>query len=312
MVNRSFQYGLAFYKDLPMSLDATLSTWKLPKSLVTSTEKLFLLSCADRAGEEGECWPSIRRLAADTCMDRKTIIDVRQSCIQKGLLEYTGEKRGRTKSVEVMRLTYINQRGESSTENGTPSNLSSTENGTAKQYRKRDTESLSNNLPYLKEKNLIKKEKPTPIPTTQSSPKKIEPVEYQTPFEQHLQEQEQKLLAETSHKAPNLPVSKSYYGGAMVDAITDNNPYMIPQQLQNDFRIMREAQRKPITITCWIEILKQMELLAKHGLDPIACFAHYVAAGWASFDHEYFLKNKNKNELDFDSMDWGKNLDDIL
>lgn len=136
-----------------MSIDATIATWKLTKQQVTSTEKLFLLTCADRAGENGVCWPSIKRICADTCLDRKTVIDARQSVIEKGLMEYTGDMIGKTKLIPIMRLTYVIERHSedvNSTENGTDNYLNSTENGTGngtengtvKQYRKRDTESI--------------------------------------------------------------------------------------------------------------------------------------------------------------------------
>jgi len=176
-----------------------------------------------------------------------------------------------------------------------------------------DDKTQIKNTDNLKEKNLIKKEsEPTPIPTT-PTPKQLTPVDYQTPFEQHLAEQEHGLLSETSQNPPNFPVVKSYYGGVLVDSLLSKNPYSMPEQLLNDFRVMREAQRKPITVTCWQQMLKQMQILADKGFDPIACFAHYVAAGWASFDHEYFLRNaKKKDELNFDSMDWGHNLGDLL
>jgi len=131
-----------------MSVDATRATWMLTKEQVTPTEKLFLLSCADRSGETSECWPSIKRICADTGLDRKTVLKVRQSVIDKILVEYTGEMKGRTKSVPVMRLTYVNHREESSPNNGTPSVVSSPNNGTGsspnngtpKQSQKRDTE----------------------------------------------------------------------------------------------------------------------------------------------------------------------------
>lgn len=143
-----------------MSVEATLATWRLSKKQVTSAEKLFLLSCADRAGEGAECWPSIKRLCADTCLDRKTIIDVRRSVIEKGLMAYTGQMRGRTKSVPVMVLTYVKERhceeNTTSTKTGigkkekisSPKNGtgSSPKNGTAKQSQKRDTEPKRYNL----------------------------------------------------------------------------------------------------------------------------------------------------------------------
>lgn len=135
-----------------MSLEATLATWKLTKKQVTSTEKLFLLSCANRAGEAHECWPSLKRLCADTGMDRKTIINVRQSVIDKGLLIYTGLFSGRSKQIPVMQLTYIDDSISelTSTKNGTGT---STKNGTGDQYQKRYTESIRGNL--KKEDNIL-------------------------------------------------------------------------------------------------------------------------------------------------------------
>lgn len=135
-----------------MSLEATLATWKLTKKQVTATEKLFLLSCANRAGEAHECWPSLKRLCADTGMDRKTIINVRQSVIDKGLLIYTGSFSGRSKQIPVMQLTYIDDSVSelTSTKNGT---CTSTKNGTGDQYQKRYTESIRGNL--KKENNIL-------------------------------------------------------------------------------------------------------------------------------------------------------------
>lgn len=142
-----------------MSVEATAATWRLTKSQVTSTEKFFLMSCANRAGEAHECWPSIKRLCADTGMDRKTIINVRQSVIDKGLLVYTGSFRGRSSQVPVMQLTYVDNsisefsdkpskkttspKLPTSTKNGTGT---STKNGTGDQSQKRDTESKRENL----------------------------------------------------------------------------------------------------------------------------------------------------------------------
>ena len=109
-----------------MSIEATIATWKLTKEQVTATEKLFLLSCANRAGEDYECWPSLKRLTADTVFDRKTVIKIRQSVIEKKLLEYTGYYKGHSKQIPIMRLTYVNAIVQILDENTT-----STENGTS-------------------------------------------------------------------------------------------------------------------------------------------------------------------------------------
>jgi hypothetical protein len=57
-----------------MSVDATRWAWQ--QQMLSSTQKLVLLSLADRAGEEHTCWPSIRRLMRDTCIANKhTVIN---------------------------------------------------------------------------------------------------------------------------------------------------------------------------------------------------------------------------------------------
>ncbi len=150
-----------------MSVDATRWVWTLTKKQVSPTEKLLLLSIADRCGENGECWPSIKRLINDTCLDRKAIISSRQALLDKNILSYTGDFMGRTKSVPIMRLNYEQSNPvkkpttkpkksypQSSPENGAASKLSSPEFGTSsspefgtpKQSRIRDTEPNRMNL----------------------------------------------------------------------------------------------------------------------------------------------------------------------
>jgi len=113
-----------------MSIEATLSTWKLTKSQVTPTQKLILLSLADRAGEDAECWPSIKRLEADTGLDRKSIMDNRKKLIEKNLITYTGEMKGFRKQVPVMRLNYVLHRESTSPESGTGKKFTGPESGT--------------------------------------------------------------------------------------------------------------------------------------------------------------------------------------
>lgn len=52
-----------------MSLKAMRWAWET--QILSRTQKIILLSMADRANDAGECWPSIRRLCLDTnCSDR--------------------------------------------------------------------------------------------------------------------------------------------------------------------------------------------------------------------------------------------------
>lgn len=134
-----------------MSVDATIATWKLSKKQVTPIQKLILLSYADRVGETFECWPSNSRLELDTGLDRHTICENKQKLIEKGLIVYTGEKRGRTKSIDVIRLTYVKGREhshpdanpQSSVKKPTAKKLSSVKMPIPKQCGNAHTESLS-------------------------------------------------------------------------------------------------------------------------------------------------------------------------
>lgn len=92
-----------------MSLEATLATWELSKKIISSSEKLLLLCLARRAGEDHTCWPSVKRMAEDTSMDRKSIVSIRQNLIDKGLIKYTGEKKGKSCQVPVMKLLYVDE-----------------------------------------------------------------------------------------------------------------------------------------------------------------------------------------------------------
>lgn len=98
-----------------MSLDATTWAWKVrqkqkPGGSTKPLKRLVLLSLADRAGEDHCAYPSIARLVEDTEMDRKTVLKIIDELIQDGLIEDTGERKGRTKQVKVYRLIGVNGR----------------------------------------------------------------------------------------------------------------------------------------------------------------------------------------------------------
>ena len=124
-----------------MSLDATIWAWRA--DVDSSTQRLILLSLADRAGEDHKCYPSIMRMVKDTKMNRKTIIKVLDDLEKKALIKFTGKIVGN--GVKVYQLLGVVGREDETTstkkgtsgKNGTSSNLgtgsnigTSTENGT--------------------------------------------------------------------------------------------------------------------------------------------------------------------------------------
>lgn len=115
-----------------MSIDATRWAWAAPVN--NSSQRLVLLSLADRAGEEHTAWPSIERLAKDTVLDKKTVQKVILELIKLGLVEDTGERTGPTRRVRVLKLNGVKGR-EEYTQNLDDANTP--KNGNIKQSQKR-------------------------------------------------------------------------------------------------------------------------------------------------------------------------------
>ncbi|OTG83277.1 helix-turn-helix domain-containing protein [Acinetobacter sp. ANC 5054] len=98
-----------------MSLDASKWAWEIEMptkkgGALKPLKKLVLLSLADRAGEDHCAYPSMSRLVDDTAMDRKTVLKIIDELIEDGLIEDTGERKGRTKQVKVYQLVGVKGR----------------------------------------------------------------------------------------------------------------------------------------------------------------------------------------------------------
>lgn len=200
-----------------MSVDATRATWKLGKK-ITAIQKLILLALADRCGEGAECWPSLKRMMADTNLDRKTLITNRQQLIDKGLIEYTGRLAGSSNQIPVMRLTYVIHREDStSTENGTGEFFTSTEIGTGTstvfgtRNLKEETKKNNNN------KNAISVKK---------------------------------------NKTSKTLVTKK--GELGLNELLDCNPFNIPAAYLSDYMLNRNKKKSPLTMTAWSMLNKEL------------------------------------------------------
>lgn len=96
-----------------MSLDATRWAWQ---QNISSTEKLFLLSLADRADENHICYPSFERIANDTGMNQKTVRKCASSLKELGLIEIFSQQ-GKP---NFFRLIGVENRHTTPTKIGTP------------------------------------------------------------------------------------------------------------------------------------------------------------------------------------------------
>lgn len=89
-----------------MSVNATRFAWEcdLSKTTKRSAKRLILLALADRANKENTCFPSIARVVKDTGMDRKTVMNTINDLITLGLISDTGERKGGTNQVRVLKI----------------------------------------------------------------------------------------------------------------------------------------------------------------------------------------------------------------
>ena len=94
-----------------MSVNATRFAWEcdLSKTTKRSAKRLVLLALADRANKESICFPSIARVVKDTGMDRKTVMNTINDLITLGLVLDTGERKGGTNQVRVLKINVDKQ-----------------------------------------------------------------------------------------------------------------------------------------------------------------------------------------------------------
>ena len=103
-----------------MSLSATTWAWE---QCLKASQKIVLLSLADRADKKYQCFPSIARLSKDTCLDRKTVILALKELENTKLIKVK-------KSIGSANYYHLNTH-ETSTKNGTSTKTTtSTKNGT--------------------------------------------------------------------------------------------------------------------------------------------------------------------------------------
>lgn len=107
-----------------MSIDASRWAWK--QAGLRPSERLVLLSLADRAGENHDCFPSISRLEKDTGLNRKTIYQALKSLEEKGVISI----KKRHGAANKYRLIGVIGRHEPVPKTGHPENGTSTKNGT--------------------------------------------------------------------------------------------------------------------------------------------------------------------------------------
>ncbi len=136
-----------------MSVDATRWAWQQE---ITPSQKLVLLSLADRADEEHSCYPSTARLVNDTGLHRETVFDCIRIMESMGILR-VNRKYGCGNSYVLIGVIGRDDQSEKAYRYEKPdqsekADCTSTENHTAT-----STENRTLNLPIEPKKNLKEK-----------------------------------------------------------------------------------------------------------------------------------------------------------
>lgn len=71
---------------------------------ISSTRKFVLVALADASDDNGICFPSIAHIIEKTSLDRKTVLSCIQELKLEGFISETGEMKGRTKQIPVIKL----------------------------------------------------------------------------------------------------------------------------------------------------------------------------------------------------------------
>ena len=78
--------------------------WALKQRTRKSSDKLVLISLADRAGKDNRAWPSRKRLSYDTQLNIKTVQGCVKSLMEDGFIRDTGHRTGQKNKVVVYQL----------------------------------------------------------------------------------------------------------------------------------------------------------------------------------------------------------------
>lgn len=309
-----------------MSIDATRSTWKLQE--ITAIQKIILLSLADRAGENGECWPSIKRIMADTNLERRAVIDNRNILMEKGYIVYTGEYKGRSGQIPVMRLTYIDTREEPVTKY--EESFTSASNAPVSENNKCTGASCAPVPVHMAHQSPVhlahpesKRIEPTKEPKIYITETHVADAQNISDYEvcevQEVIKKAQKCLENTKANLPsavgqiktpeyretNYPASSKT---KTIDALQKINRLNLTAEFLMDFMDVRKANGASNTLRALKAAYKELEILYHSGHDIDKCLDIYANNQWRGFNAQWIInamyKDNKKSSNDRHQHDW--------
>ncbi|MDK1289804.1 helix-turn-helix domain-containing protein [Pseudoalteromonas umbrosa] len=245
-----------------MSRAATDWAWR--QELSTSTQKLLLLSFADRADEDHCCWPSIARLVKDTGLNEKTIGSNIKKLESLGLIEDTGKRKGVTGKVKVYRIVGIEE-GENT--NTPKSGCIEKQPPSQGHLNQAPQEGVKPNTP----KSGCIANSNTPNNGSVNTP---EIGSLNTPVfggQNHPLEPPKEPLKNKSKNSLDYSVW----------------PQVPSVQVRKDWEASRKAKKAPVTQTILNYYVKQLTLAVENGLTIDECLSEWVVRGWQRFMYDW-------------------------
>lgn len=251
-----------------MSLDATRWAWE---QKISATQKLILLSLADRADENHSCYPSTTRLVDDTGLYRETIFKAIEDLEKLGLLSV---KRELGKS---NKFTLIGVKDRHKTSSNLP---------TGRKVKTSSDSPTSVELP-------TSSEMPTPTSSDLPTPQSVNADTYQSV------NADTNLPIESTNNLPIEPTNKKQI--KKIDFFSG-----ISEQVVADYLAVRKAKKAPpVSQTVFDGLLRES---SKAGYSLEDALRTCIERNWVGFNADWVEKKNNstpkKSRMDISGIDY--------
>jgi len=92
--------------------------------------------------------------------------------------------------------------------------------------------------------------------------------------------------------------------------VFESNPFHIPDDLLQDWIIIRKQKRQAITVTAWSGLNKELAKCYEKGIDVVEAFEEMVNRGWSTLKTDWI--EQKKSHFDNNSTAWAKGIEKDL
>ena len=105
------------------------------------------------------------------------------------------------------------------------------------------------------------------------------------------------LAKERSKQLPKtIPPKKLTTKGKYLSIVLNNNDYNLPDNLINDWLLVRDKKKAAMTVTAMKGLNRELGLCVDQGLKPVDCFQRVVENSWVGLKASWFTESKDKGD----------------